>query len=761
MKHLFILIGFIIPATLFAQKNTTASNTYLASNTASKQVSNDGVTKEENSINDKDSLVNLDEESEKEGHNSKQLQEVVVGGSKSINDKPVSIGKVAINPMDLPQSISIIGQEVLRDQQAQRLSDVIKNVNGVYLATTRGSTQESFSARGYGFSSSNMFKDGSRINTGVMPEMSGLERVEILKGSAAILYGNVAPGGIINMVTKQPKFEYGGSVSMRVGSYNLYKPAFDVYGPISKNIAFRVNGTYEHAGSYRNLPNASNRYYINPSLLFKVGAKTEVLVQADYLKHDFTPDFGIGSYDNTKIPNVPIGTFYGTPWQYSKSQQTTASAIVNHTFNANWKLNASLSYQQYDRDYYSTERIQALANGDWARPLNRLISKEQYYIGTINLTGYFKTFGMKHTLLAGVDADQYITQSTTFNQPKTYDTINLFDANKYTRRNDIPVAKEVLRTTAPINRYGIYVQDLIAITSKLNVLAGLRWSSQTASPTDSFIFAADAHRKGSISKTDQAFSPRLGLVYKILPNSAVFVSYSNSFNVNSGTDVYGNALKPSIVDQYEAGFKNDFFRGMLSTNLTVYRIINNNLAQVAVYAADGKTLNSNTSLKELTGQTMSDGIELDVAAHPIKGLDILAGYSYNYIRYTKTPDAKGNYVEGQRLINNPASTANASIFYTLQSGWIKGLRVGASGFYTGTRFAGFNNTKGQTQTYARNFEVPGFTTIDISAGYTYRQFSIMAKVSNLTNTMNYYVHENYSINPIPPRQFLTTLSYTF
>lgn len=155
-----------------------------------------------------------------------------------------------------------------------------------------------------------MFKDGMRINTGTMPEMSSLEKVEVLKGSAAILFGNVSPGGIINLVTKQPKFKQGGEFSFRAGSFDLYKPTVDVYGSINAAIAYKINGTFENAGSYRNIPNAT-RYYVNPSLLFKLGSHTELLVQADYLNHQFTPDFGIGTYDNTKIPNVPRGTFYG------------------------------------------------------------------------------------------------------------------------------------------------------------------------------------------------------------------------------------------------------------------------------------------------------------------------------------------------------------------------------------------------------------------------------------------------------------------
>ena len=132
------------------------------------------------------------------------LPEVIITGWNSANKKPVSIGKLPAASMDLPQSIAIIGHDIIETQQSQRLSDVVKNVNGVYLGTTRGSTQETFYARGYSFGSTNMFKNGSRINTGAMPEVSSLDRVEVLKGSAAILYGNVSPGGILNMVTKKP-----------------------------------------------------------------------------------------------------------------------------------------------------------------------------------------------------------------------------------------------------------------------------------------------------------------------------------------------------------------------------------------------------------------------------------------------------------------------------------------------------------------------------------------------------------------------------
>ena len=691
-----------------------------------------------------------------------QLSAVVVTSGRTLNRRPPSIGKIDIHPMDLPQSIAVVGQGLIREQQAQRLSDVVKNINGVYVTTTRGAVQESFGARGYGFGSSNLFKNGARINSGVMPEMSSLERVEVLKGSSAILFGQVAPGGILNMVTKQPKFNSGGEVSMRAGSYDLYKPAFDVYGPLSSSIAYRVNGTYESAGSFRDHV-SSNRSYINPSLLFKLGASTELVAEGDYLYHRFTPDFGIGSLDNTKISNVPRSRFLGTSWQYNKTKQTTATATLKHQFNESWKLNTSVSYQLYKRDYYSVERIQAAANGDWTRPLGKILAREDYYTGQVNLNGKFASGSFEHNLLAGVDADHYLTDNTDFDVTgKAYDKINILDPGKYTQRTDMPEATAIRKRAAPADRFGVYVQDLVKLSSKFNVLAGIRWSAVNTKGIDSTNLLTGAQTKGK-NRYDQAFSPRLGLVYKPSQNTSFFVSYSNSFVVNTGQDIEGKAVKPSLIDQYEAGVKNEFFNGLLSANVTAYRILNNNLAQTAPFRLDG-TPNNDASIKQLTGQTTSDGVEVDLAAHPVKGLDILAGYSYNYMRYTKTDTTKGSFKTGERLVNNPAHTANGSVFYTFGKGLLNGLKTGVTVVYTGDRFGGWNTDVATTNpvTYrTRIFPVEGFTTIDLSAGYTYKKISVMGKVSNLTNTLNYYVHENYSINPIPPTQFIATVSYKF
>ncbi|GGB25518.1 TonB-dependent receptor [Mucilaginibacter rubeus] len=705
---------------------------------------------------------------------SAQLDEVVVSSTKTINRKKLSIGKMNVSPMDLPQSVTVIGRDVLDQQQSLRLSDVIKNVNGVYLYSGRGNTQETFGARGYNFGSNNIFKNGFRVNSGVVPEISSLERVEILKGSAALLYGNVAPGGILNMVTKKPLFTQGGQVSMTYGSYDLYRPSFDVYGPISSKLAYRVNGTYENAKSFRDNVK-SEKEYVNPSFLYKISDKTTLIVEGDYLNYDFTPDFGTGQINNV-IANAPRNRYLGASWSTGNTKQTTATATINHQLNSLWQLSGGFSYQHFNRQYQTTERVLPNPNGDWGRTLNRAKTLEDYYTGQFNITGQFNTGAIKHNILVGVDADWYRNNAYTYvttvdgvstyldqtntKQKAVYDTINIFDLNKYILRTDKPQMNPFYSILTATNRFGAYANDLISLSEKVKVLAGIRWSYQYVAPTTVTNYSPIAPAKPAAGKEDKAFSPRVGIVYKPIANTALFASYSNSFITNTGSDINGAPLDPSIVDQYEVGVKNDFLNGNLSVNVTAYRIKNNNLAQTAPFGPDGKE-NTNTNIKVLSGETKSDGVELDIAGHPVKGLDVLAGYSYTNAKYTKTGTALGSNIAGQPLLNTPKHTANTSIFYTFYNGDLKGFKVGASVYYLGDRVAGNTNTVGQAQTISRLVNVPGFTTVDASVGYTYKKISIIGKISNIGNVLNYNVHENYSINPIPPRQFLTTLSYKF
>jgi iron complex outermembrane recepter protein len=703
---------------------------------------------------------------------SSKLNEVIINANRA--PKPVSLDKANIRPLDLPQSTGTVSSQVIEDQQINRLGDAIKNVSGVSLTQTRGGVGETFSARGYSIgitgASSSIFKDGVLTNTAGFPEASTLESVEVLKGSAALLYGNVSGGLIINMVTKKPQFESGGEVSMRYGSYNMFKPSVDIYGPISENVAFRLIGVYENDGSYRNHV-YTVRKYVNPSVLFNLDKKTTLLVEGDYLRERLTPDFGIGSLNNGQaIPTmVPRSQYINTSWAYSHMNQFSGMATLNHQFNDNWHLNAIISGQGTDIDSYQASLPNAVsATGEWNRGLARANTIENDYTGQVNLTGKFKTGSVSHQLLIGADVTKVVNVTNGYSvagqniSTYIYDKINTIDLNKYTQRTDIPNAVDTSRTTAPVCRLGTYVQDLVSFTDKIKLLAGIRWSWQETDQTNiQYLLNQTSGGGTAVTRYDRAFSPKLAFIYQPISTSSVYVSYSNNFLVNTGTDVNtGQALKPSLVNQYEVGSKNELFDGKIIANLSVYRIINSNLAVVAPFKADG-TVNSDNTVKELSGQTTSDGFDIDITGHLSKNFYFITGYSYNNARYTKTSGLKGSPILGERLVISPVSTANATLFYTFTDPALKGFKVGATAFYTGSRMAGYNNTVGQAQAYSRLVPVGGFTTLDLSAGYTYKKISLLASVTNVTNTLNYLIHDNYSITPIPPRQFLTTLSYKF
>ncbi len=703
-----------------------------------------------------------------------RLEEVIVNSHKTLNNRNISSAKSPIAIMDLPQTVGYISSTVIADQQATRVGDVIKNVSGVSLTQTRLGVNETYTARGYSIGitggAGSILKNGLVSNIAGMPEAATLESVEVMKGSTSMLYGNVSGGLIVNLVTKKPKFEYGGEVKMQLGSYQQYKPIVDIYGPISKDLAFRVVGTYENDHSFRDVVK-TKRSYINPSFLYKLGKKTTLLVQGDYLDAKLTPDFGIGTLDSGRAmpTTIPISRFHNVLWAYNNVKQSSASFNLDHKFNDNWQLTVGGSVQKTDVDSYGAGLPNVVSKtGDWNRTLARAHSVEKDFTTQINLNGKFSTGKITHQVLFGTDYTRVVTLTDAFKITSngtvvtTYDKINILDPSLYTRRDDIPDAAVATTTTAPSNRVGIYVQDLVSLAKKWKLLAGLRWSYQETVQTDIFTTATQANTRGTApTANDKAFSPKVALVYQPSKNTSVFASYSNNFTINTGTDIYSQLLKPSIINQYELGVKNNFFNEKLSANLSIYRIINSNLAQQAEFRADG-TLNSDATVKELKGQTTSDGVELDLNGNLSKNFYFIAGYGYNNMRFTKTSGAKGSNIQGEQVVINPKHTANLAAFYTFtKESSLRGLKLGIASFYTGNRLGGYNNTVGQTQLGSRLLSLKGFATVDLSAGYGIRKISLQCKLSNIFNTVNYLVHDNYSIAPIAPRQVTVTIGYKF
>ncbi len=683
--------------------------------------------------------------------NSQELSEVLIREQQSANETAVAVGKIGIRPMDLPQSVAVLGQKWLEQQQVLRMSDALMNMTGVYIMGASGGYQEEIAGRGYPFTSSNTFKNGVRYNNSILPELSALEKVEFMKGSGAILFGNVAAGGVLNLVTKKPKWEQGGSLSMRMGSFGVFKPSLDIYGSGSPHVAYRVNTTFEKANSFRT-DVSSERFYINPSLLVKIGAKTEVLLEGDFLKDERTPDFGVGAI-NYAIADVPRTQYIGVAWAKYKAEQKSATLTLTHHLNKNWQIKGSTSVQAYETSLFANTRPNSngnfvQTNGKWIRGLAKTNVEDEYYMGQLDLTGNFKIKSINNQILFGLDAEQFNTKTTAFATLLKYDSINILNPTLYKSRNDIPDLAKATLTLAPIDRFGIYAQDLLSLGSKIKILLGLRYTYQK---TRNDVFTYSTDKSVVTDYSDAAFSPRLGLVYQPIKQISLFASYSNSFVLNTGTDINGNSIPASSIDQYEIGVKNELFNGLLSANLTFYQIMNNNLAQT-----DFSLGNTNTNIKTLGGAVKSNGVEVDFITKTFRGFSAIAGYSYNDTRYTES----NIFIVGSRLRYNPQHTANASLFYSFQQ-ILNGLQLGFTTLYVGDRVAGRSTRLTIANDSYKLMPIPNYMQLDVSANYRFNSLTLRLKVANLLDKLSYNVHDDNSVNPIAPRNYVITMSYAF
>lgn len=691
------------------------------------------------------------------------LKEVIITSNQQKTSP--TVGKSGIKPIDLPQSIAVINQTTLQNQQVTNLTDILKNTNGVYIMGNTGGYQEEIASRGYALGSSNTFKNGVRYFNGMPVETSGIEKVEFLKGSAAILYGNVTAGGVMNIITKKPKFDFGAEASLTFGSYDYYKTSFDVYDALDKNrkIAFRINGSNTQANSYR-IGVSSESKYINPSFLVNFSPKTSLLLEADYAKDFRTADFGAGII-NYELVDIPRSRFVGVSWGYNKAEQASFTTTLKHQLNENWDLNFVNSFRYYKTDLFANTRPNSpvtsmQANGDWTRGIQRNQAKDNYWLQEANLKGEFKTWNMKHQLLIGADADTYktVTLASIYKNPtqgyqNIYDTINIFTTDLSTARNDVPNMDKVTLTTAPVNRVGAYVQDLITFNKYFKALLGVRYSYQD---TESEVYTyAVTNPNPKPEKTvvthqyDDAFSPRFGLIFQPTKTQSIFASYSSSFVPNAGLDYETReALKPSTINQYEIGIKNELLDDRLFANLTLYQIENNNLSQTSLI---------DSNYKELAGGTKSKGVEIDLVANPFKGLSIIAGYSFTEIKYT----ASNIYIVGSSLLYIPKNTANLNFSYSFESGKLKGLNLGLINSYIGNRAAGRYTNLTTPTDIRKPVPLPDYFQNDATIGYKWNKITVRGKVSNIFNVLSYNVHDDNSVQPIAPTNLSMTLNYTF
>ena len=691
-----------------------------------------------------------------------ELDQVEVFGNR--NDRPDKIETLTRLPLktyEQIQSISVLSAKLIEDQGALSIAEATKNVPGVYTFATYGNKRESMSSRG--FRGIPILKNGVRIHSdfrgvGILTDMQGVDNIQLLKGAASITQGVAtdlgSPGGIINIVTKTPKFYSGGSVSLRGGSFGQIRPTFDVYGPLNneKNIAFRLNGALERADSFRDLVEKES-FYFNPSFEWKLNEKTTVTLELDHFYDSRTPDLGtvnLAENDVNAIYDLPDSKFLGFENDRSITQNTTYAVRMDRELNdkltlkgafytSSLKLNdkgAGLSNTIEENDvplYNIRQRSYSTSTRD---DNNSVLQFD--LVGDDVATG-----SIMHTFQIGFDYRRS-NFSTTSQSAGVVDTINVFQNIEHRLPNLI--LNEASLNGGKTNSLGFVAQDVISWNGWLKTFLGARYSStETISEIEN-------------TRSD-AFNPLGGIIVSPIKNVNIFVSYTNSSYPRSASRLgeNGEELGNERYDQLETGFKTTWLNDRLRFNLILYKINNKNI-NLPVFDETW----TNILYYAKGGNDQRQGVEVEITGRPFENLELIGGYAYIDAQYKEHT----SYVYGSAPLNTPKHTFNAYANYSFKMHALQGLSIGAGAYFTGER--PINDWSSGPVTHEgivpgqEPFNVEAYTLVNLQAEYKFNpNWSVQFLMNNVFNKIGYNAYRTSYINQTDPRNFAGVLRYNF
>ncbi|HEY9767140.1 MAG TPA: TonB-dependent receptor [Coleofasciculaceae cyanobacterium] len=604
---------------------------------------------------------------------------------------------------DIPQSIQVVPQQVIEDQQANRLEDALRNVSGVSTGDSFGGTAERFVIRGFAQDTTliNGFRQ-TAFGQG-LPSAERLERIEVLKGPASILYGNLEPGGVINLVTKKPLSEPFAETKIELGNFGLFQSSFDFSDAIDseQNLLYRLNAAFEVNNGFRDFDQDATRLSLAPTISWQIGKNTDLLIDFSYINQANPFDRGIVAIDDG-VADIPFDRIFQQPDDEYELEQLSASYQLEHRFSDKWKLRNSFRLVSGDTSDFRLDSVLIDDSGILERGFRRNEDIRENYSLQTNVVGEFATGKVEHQLLVGVDLDRTTSVGRQGRLPD--DPIFLIDV--FTQEADpVPniepedLTSFVRDENIRADLIGIYLQDQISLSEQFKFLAGGRLDIYDQESID---FTENLTSEQSQEK----FSPRLGIVYQPIAPISLYASYSTSFNPDpfNSTTVAGDVLEPSTGNQYELGVKGEFLNQKLTSTLAFYQIERNNFATIDP---------DNTDFSIAAGEVRSRGIELDVAGEILPGWNVIAAYAYTDAEITEDNE----FPVGNKLANVPENSASLWTSYQIQQGSLQGLGVGAGVFFVGDRQGDLDNT----------FTLPSYVRTD--AALFYRQDNWQANLN--------------------------------
>ncbi|MEG4574933.1 TonB-dependent receptor [Microcoleus sp. N3A4] len=576
---------------------------------------------------------------------------------------------------DIPQSIQVVPQEVLEDQQVTRLDEALRNVSGVTLGGESTGRGGSFGLRG--FNDAPVLRDGFRRygTFESFPEVANLDRVEVLKGPASILYGEIQPGGLINLVSKQPLSEPFYEAQLQLGSRNFIEPRFDISGPLTsdRSLLYRLNGLYRTSENFSDYDQNAQRFFIAPTLAWKISDRADLTVSLEYTDDRRAADHGLPALGN-RVVDVPRDRVAGEPEDRVDTQYFNVGYNFEYRFSDNWKLRNAFRYSSYNFDF-NVVALPFFFDEETAE-VNRFLAsqdgQDKNYALQTNIVGEFATGSVKHTLIFGADIsynDERIFAVGDFITPQT---LNIFNpVYGQIPRPDEDTLAGFGGTRVKTSRYGFYVQDQISIFESLKLLAGLRYD--TADQKNRELPGTSNPDASETTQNYDDFTPRLGIVYQPIPEVSLYASYSRSFNPGSATTAGGALIEPETGKGYEVGVKAELLDRRLAATVAYFDIKKQNVA----------VTDPNNSLFSIaSGEQQSRGVELDISGQILPGWNIIAAYAYTDAEVTADTDRE---LVGNRLFNVPKHSGSLWTTYQIQSGELQGLGLGLGFSYVGER----------------------------------------------------------------------------
>ncbi|WP_164928501.1 TonB-dependent siderophore receptor [Gloeobacter violaceus] len=669
-----------------------------------------------------------------------ELEEVTVQGTRSYRVKRSSTAtKTDTDVMDVPQSIQIVPQQVLLDQNVNTLTEALRNVASVTTEFRDGTGADFYAARGFQIGADNIRLDGFRTSTRTELYNVGIEQVEVLKGPSAVLYGDMEPGGLINLVSKKPQPVPFGTVALNVGSYGNVWTTLDTTGPLNaaKTLTYRLSTRQESANSFRDLVNG-NKFFVAPALSWQISERLRWDLRVGYQYLFRVSEFGLiaPTREFSSVNTLPLNRFYGEPSDNVTSYQTNVTSTLEYKFGDDWTLRNLLGYSGYRVIWQPTQPLAVLEDGRTLER-NQFVFDEttERYNAELNLTGRFATGAVRHQLFAGIDYTRSSRPSVFLDGPTT--PIDLYNP-VYTNppRSLQPTSGSASDSSEFNNRFGISLQDQIDLGDNFKLLLGGRYSFYDAGRYQELPPQAPTFNNA------QRFSPRVGAVWRPTDWLSLYASYSDAFTPASGRSATGQLFKPITGTQYEVGAKAELFGGGLLATVALYELTKQN-----VLTRDP----DNPQFSIQTGEVQSKGFEVDLSGRPLPGWDIYASYAYVDARFTRdNVIAPGTEVGGV-----PRNTLSLWSKYEF-GGDLRGLSVGAGLYWSDNRWNVFST--------ANLFQVPGYTTFDAMVAYRFDpRWKVQVNLKNLFNR-RYYTDSDDSLVFIPPGAPTTvdvSLSYTF